>query len=127
MSRDELFEAGLEVRKAVLGSDYVEKSLANADEFMLPFQEWTTKYCWGALWTRPYLDRKTRSLINVAMLTAIGKPNEVRLHVRGALNNGCTVEEIREALLHAAVYAGIPAALEGFKVAHEVLKEAGAL
>ena len=127
MSQDQLFDDGLAVRKEVLGSDYVEKSLANADAFTMPFQEWTTKYCWGTLWTRPYLPRKTRSLINVAMLTAIGKPNEVRLHVRGALNNGCTPEEIREALLHAAVYAGIPAAMEGFKVAHEVLKEEGVL
>lgn len=127
MQDSPLFKSGLEMRKAVLGSEYVEKSLANADEFTMPFQEFTTTYCWGALWTRPYLDRRTRSLINVAMLSAMGKTNEVKLHVKGALNNGCTLEEIREALLHSAVYAGIPAALEGFKAAHEVLKEEGAL
>lgn len=127
MQDSEQFKAGLAVRKEVLGSEYVESSLAKADEFTMPFQEFTTTYCWGALWTRPYLDRRTRSLINVAMLTAMGKTNEVKLHVRGALNNGCTMEEIREALLHAAVYAGIPAALEGFKAAHEILKEEGVL
>jgi 4-carboxymuconolactone decarboxylase len=127
MSDDELFEAGLKVRREVLGAAYVDASIAAADDFMSPFQRMTTEWCWGAAWTRPGLDRRTRSLINLAMLTALGKPNELKLHVRGALNNGVSVAEIQEALLHATVYCGIPAGLEAFRAAHAALKEAGAI
>ncbi|MGI4799600.1 MAG: carboxymuconolactone decarboxylase family protein [Janthinobacterium lividum] len=127
MAESELFTKGLEVRRDVLGADYVDGSLARADDFMMAFQRITTEYCWGYAWTRDGLDRKTRSLMNLVMLTALGKPNELRLHVKGALTNGVTVDEIKEALLHATVYCGIPAGLDAFKVAHEVLLKEGAL
>ena len=120
---DKLFEDGLKVRKEVLGPDYVERSLAAADDFMMAFQEHVTKYCWGAVWTREGLDRRTRSIINLAMLSSLNRASELKLHVRGAVNNGVTVEEIKEIFLQVAVYAGVPAALESFKVAHEVLAE----
>jgi 4-carboxymuconolactone decarboxylase len=119
-----LFETGLEIRRAVLGTDYVDGGLARADDFMMAFQQLTTEWCWGYAWSRPGLDRKTRSLLNLAMLTALGRPDELKLHVRGALNNGVTAEEIREVLVHATVYCGIPAGLDAFKVAHAVLVEA---
>src|SRR5919108_5852067 len=127
MSDRTLFDEGLEIRRAVLGPEYVDGSLARADDFMMAFQELTTEWCWGYNWSRPGLDRKTRSLLNLAMLTALGKPDELRLHVRGALNNGVTAEEIREVLVHATVYCGVPAGLDAFKVAHGVLVEAGEL
>ncbi|MFT4096423.1 MAG: carboxymuconolactone decarboxylase family protein [Rhodoblastus sp.] len=126
-SDSDLFKQGLAVRGEVLGKDYVKKSLESADEFMMAFQNITTEMCWGYAWTRPGLDRRTRSIVNLAMLTALSKPNELKLHVRGALTNGLTVEEIKEILLHATVYCGIPAGLEAFKAAHEVLKAEGAL
>jgi 4-carboxymuconolactone decarboxylase len=119
----ELFEKGLSVRRAVLGSAYVDKSLANADDFMKPMQKLVTEYCWGEIWTRPGLDRRTRSFLNLAMLTALNRPHELKLHVRGALNNGITRAEICEVFLQAAIYCGVPAALESFKNALEVLKE----
>ena len=122
---DELFKRGLEIRREVLGKEYVDASLASANDFNMPFQRITTEWCWGYGWGRPGLDRKTRSLINLAMLTALNQPAEIKLHVRGALNNGCTVEEIKEVLLQATIYCGIPAGLEGFRSANEVLKEAG--
>ena len=127
MNEKELFEKGLEVRREVLGADYVDQSIAKADDFMMAFQHITTEMCWGYAWTRPGLDRRTRSIINLAMLTALSKPAELKLHVKGALTNGVTVEEIKEILLHATVYCGIPAGLEAFKAAHEVLKAEGAL
>ena len=127
MSDNELFEAGLKVRREVLGAAYVDASLAAAGEFMAPFQRMTTEWCWGAAWTRPGLDRRTRSLLNLAMLMALGKPNELKLHVKGALTNGVSVAEIQEALLHATVYCGIPAGLEAFRAASAALKEAGAI
>lgn len=127
MAESEMFTKGLGVRRDVLGADYVDGSLARADDFMMAFQRITTEYCWGYAWTREGLDRKTRSLMNLAMLTALGKPNELRLHVKGALTNGVTVDEIKEALLHATVYCGIPAGLDAFKAAHEVLLKEGAL
>jgi 4-carboxymuconolactone decarboxylase len=127
MKRSEQFNKGLEVRRAVLGADYVDGSLAKADDFMMAFQEITTEWCWGYAWTRPGLERKTRSMLNLAMLTALGKPAELKLHVKGALANGVSVEEIKEILLHAAVYCGIPAGLDAFKAAHEVLKAEGAI
>lgn len=123
---EELFDRGLEVRRAVLGTEYVDNSLRSANEFMQAFQNITTEWCWGYAWTRPGIDRKTRSLMNLAMLTALNRAPEIKLHVRGALNNGVTVDEIKEALIHATVYCGIPAGLDAFKAANEVLKEMGA-
>jgi 4-carboxymuconolactone decarboxylase len=123
---EELFERGLAVRRDVLGAEYVDNSLKSANEFMMAFQNITTEWCWGYAWTRPTLDRKTRSLVNLAMLTALNRAPEVKLHVRGAINNGVTVDEIKEVLLHATVYCGIPAGLDAFKAANEVLKDMGA-
>ena len=124
---NELFEKGLKVRREVLGASYVDGSLAKADDFMMAFQHITTEMCWGYAWTRPGLDRRTRSIVNLAMLTALSKPSELKLHVKGALTNGITVDEIKEILLHATVYCGIPAGLEAFKAAHEVLVAEGAI
>ena len=123
--KSEQFEKGLKVRRKVLGADYVDGSIAKADDFMMAFQEITTEWCWGYAWTRPGLDLKTRSMLNLAMLTALKSPHELKLHVKGALANGVTVDEIKEILLHATVYSGIPAGLEAFKAAHEVLKAEG--
>ena len=119
----ELYETGLAMRRAVLGAEYVDRSIRNADAFTAPFQKLVTEWCWGEIWNRPGLDRKTRSLLNLAMLTALNRPNEVRLHVRGAINNGVTPAQIQEVLLQATVYCGVPAALESFRIAAEVLKE----
>jgi 4-carboxymuconolactone decarboxylase len=127
MSSSEMFEQGLRTRREVLGADYVDRSLAQADDFMMAFQRITTEWCWGYAWNRPGLDRRTRSMLNLAMLTALGKSAELKLHVKGALANGVTVEEIKEILLHATVYCGIPAGLEAFRSAHEALQAEGAL
>jgi 4-carboxymuconolactone decarboxylase len=127
MSESEKFERGLKVRREVLGADYVDGSIARADDFMMAFQTITTEWCWGHAWARPGLSRKMRSMINIAMLTALNKPAELRLHVKGALTNGVTVDEIKEILIHATTYCGVPAGLEAFKAAHEVLRDAGAL
>ncbi|MBP7063891.1 carboxymuconolactone decarboxylase family protein [Ferrovibrio sp.] len=121
----ELFEAGLKVRREVLGSDYVDGSLAKATDFTMTFQHVTTEFCWGYVWDRPGLERKTRSMLNLAMLTALGRTPELKLHVRGAITNGVTVDEIREILLQATIYCGIPAGLDAFKAANEVLVELG--
>ena len=123
---DALFQEGLQTRREVLGPDYVDGSLAKANDFMMSFQRITTEWCWGYARNRPGLDRKTRSLLNLAMLTALNRSNEIKLHVKGALNNGVTVDEIKETLLHATVYCGIPAGLDAFKVANQVLEEEGA-
>ena len=123
----ELFDRGLALRREVLGAEYVDKSLSSANEFMTAFQRITTEWCWGYAWTRPGLDRKTRSLLNLAMLTALNRSPEIKLHVRGALNNGVTVDEIKEVLIHATIYCGIPAGLDAFKAANDVLKEMGAV
>jgi len=117
------YEKGLEVRKAVLGAEHVENSIKNADDFTKPLQEFVTEYCWGTVWTRPGLPRKTRSMLNLAMLTALGKPHELKLHVKGALRNGVTKEEISEVLLQAGVYAGVPAAVDAFRNAREAIAE----
>jgi 4-carboxymuconolactone decarboxylase len=117
------FARGLAVRRRVLGAHYVDEAVRNADDFTRPLQELVTEYCWGAVWTRPGLPRRTRSLLNLAMLTALNRPHEVRIHVRGALRNGCTREEIMETLLQAAIYCGVPAAIDSFRVAREVLAE----
>lgn len=119
----DLFEKGLEVRRAVLGKDFVDKSISNADDFTHHLQELITEYCWGSVWARPGLPRKTRSLINLAMLTALNRPHEVKLHLRGALNNGCSKDEIMEVLLQTAVYCGIPAAVDSFRTAKEFFQE----
>jgi len=117
------FEAGLAVRREVLGADYVDRSLADADEFTRPLQELVTEYCWGEVWTRPGLERRTRSLLNLAMLTALNRPHEVRLHLRGALRNGCTKQEVMEVFLQAAIYCGVPAAIDSVRIAKEVFQE----
>ena len=123
---NERFKAGLAVRREVLGAEYVDKSVANVDDFMVPMQKMTTEWCWGETWTRPGLDRKTRSMLNLAMLTALNRPHEIRLHVRGALNNGLTVTEIQEVLIQSCIYCGVPAALDAFKVAKEVIDQVAA-
>ncbi|MBU1183526.1 MAG: 4-carboxymuconolactone decarboxylase [Pseudomonadota bacterium] len=117
------YEKGLAVRRAVLGAEYVDKSLRSADEFTRPMQELVTEYCWGEIWTRPGLDRRTRSFLNLAMLTALNRPHEIKLHVRGALNNGLTREELMEVFLQSAIYCGVPAALDAMRVAKEVFTE----
>ena len=117
------FEQGLEIRKEVLGAEHVERSLAAAEDFSRPFQELITEYCWGAVWGRPGLPRKTRSLLNLAMLTALNREEEFRLHVRAAFRNGVTREEIAEVLLQAAIYCGVPAANSAFKQAREVFAQ----
>ena len=120
-----LFDIGLSARREVLGTAYVDKSIQSANDFMMAFQHVTTEWCWGYAWNRPGLDRKTRSMLNLAMLTALNRAPEVKLHTRGAITNGVTVDEIKEVLLHATIYCGIPAGLDAFKAANEVLKEMG--
>ena len=122
---DALFKQGLEVRREVLGKGYVDQSLEQANDFMMAFQHITTEWCWGYAWTRPGLDRKSRSILNLGMLTALNRPQELKLHVRAAITNGVTVEEIKEALIQATIYCGVPAGLEAFRSANEVLKELG--
>jgi len=116
------FERGLEIRKEVIGKEFVEKALENADDFTRPLQELVTEYCWGACWGREGLSRKTRSMLNLAMISVLNRPNEFKNHVAGALRNGVTPEEIREILLQVAIYAGIPAGVDSFRIAHEVIK-----
>jgi 4-carboxymuconolactone decarboxylase len=122
-THSETYERGVAMRRAVLGNKHVDRSLAQVSEFSRPVQELVTEYCWGAIWNREGLERKTRSLLNLAMLTALGRSHELGVHVRGAVNNGVTVDEIQEVLLQAAVYAGAPAALEAFRVAEKILSE----
>ena len=119
----ELFDAGLALRKKVVGAEYVERSMAAADDLTQAFQDLVTEYCWGAVWTRDGLAHRDRSLLNLGMLTALGKPNELKLHIRGALTNGVTREEISEVFLQTAIYCGVPAALEAFRSAREVFAE----
>ena len=121
----ELFDKGMEVRRAVVGSAYVDKSMAAADDFNMPMQELVTEYCWGSVWTRPGLERRDRSILNLGMIAALNRPEELALHVRGALNNGMSKDEIRECFLQVAIYCGVPAGLGAFKVAREVFKEMG--
>jgi 4-carboxymuconolactone decarboxylase len=116
-------DAGLQTRREVLGAAYVDKSMASADDFNREFQELLNTYCWNDIWNRPGLDRHTRSLLNLAMLTALGKAPELKLHVRGALNNGVSKDEISEVFLQAAIYCGVPAAVEAFRSAREVFAE----
>ena len=122
----EVFERGLEIRKSVLGKEFVEKSLASADDFNRPMQELVTEYCWGAVWGREGLPKKTRSMLNLAMLCALNRPHELRMHLKGALRNGVTREEIREVLLQVAIYCGVPAGVDAFRTAKEVFAEVDA-
>lgn len=123
MSDESLFDRGLAVRKEVLGEDYVNKSIAGADEFTRTMAEWSTEYCWGALWTRPGLDRRSRSIANLSMIAALNRPHELKLHVKAAVTNGLSRDEIKEVLLQVAVYAGVPAGIDSFRIAREAFKE----
>jgi 4-carboxymuconolactone decarboxylase len=125
MSRDD-FEKGLAIRKETLGKEFVEASFASADDFNRPMQELVTEYCWGAVWGREELPRKTRSMLNLAMLSCLNRPHELRMHLKGALRNGVTRTEIREVLLQVAIYGGIPAGVDSFRVAREVFAEVDA-
>ena len=117
------FDKGMEVRTAVLGEAYVQAALHSADEFSQPLQDLVTEYCWGAVWGREGLSLKTRSMLNLAMISVLNRPNELRTHLRGALNNGLTRDEIREIFLQVAIYAGMPAAVDSFRAAREVFAE----
>lgn len=119
------YEKGLSIRREVLGADYVDKAIASADDFNRPLQELVTEYCWGEIWGRPGLDRKTRSFINLAMISALNRPHEVKAHVKGALNNGLTKDDIKEVFLQVAIYCGVPAAVDSFRTAQEVFRELG--
>jgi 4-carboxymuconolactone decarboxylase len=120
---NELFEKGLKIRKAVLGDAFVEASLKSADDFNRPMQELSTEYCWGKIWGREGLSHKSRSLLNLGIIAALNRPHELRLHVRGALRNGVTRDEIREVFMQVAVYCGIPAGMDSFRNAKEVFAE----
>ncbi len=124
---DELFNKGLEVRREVLGNEYVDANLAAADDFLMGFQRLLTEWAWGYAWSRPGLDRKIRSMLNLAILTALGRPQELGIYVKGALSSGVSVDEIREVLIHATVYCGTPAGRQAFLAAHAALKAEGAL
>ncbi len=123
MEVEDLFERGLEIRKSVLGKEFVEKSIANATDFNRPLQELVTEYCWGAVWGRDGIPKRDRSLINLAMISALNRPHELKMHVKGALRNGLSRDEIREVLLQVAIYCGVPAAVDSFRVAMEALAE----
>jgi 4-carboxymuconolactone decarboxylase len=118
----ERFDAGLKTRREVLGAAYVDKAMAGTDDFNREFVDLLNTYCWNDIWNRPGLSRKSRSMLNLAMLTALGKDHELKLHIRGALNNGLTKDEIKEVFLQAAVYAGVPAAVAAFRAAKEVFQ-----
>ncbi len=124
--QSELFRRGLAVRKEVLGAEYVERSLAAADDFMAAFQQATTEIAWGTVWTRPGLPRPTRSMLNIAMLAALGKPHELKLHVKAALGNGVSRDEIKEVLVQVCAYCGIPAGFDAFRTAAEAFREVDA-
>jgi 4-carboxymuconolactone decarboxylase len=123
---NEKFERGLALRKQVLGAEYVEKSMAAADDFSMPMQELSTEYCWGHVWTRPGLQLRERSLINIAMISALNRPHELKLHVKAALNNGLSREEIREVILQVAIYCGVPAGIDSTRIAREAFAEVDA-
>lgn len=119
----ETYERGLHIRSEVLGAQYVDRALADADDFTKPLQDLVTEYCWGAVWGREELPRKTRSMLNLAMISVLNRPNELRMHVKAALTNGVTREEIREIFLQVAIYAGVPAAVDSFRIAREAFAE----
>ena len=120
---NEKFEKGLAIRKQVLGEEYVNQSIGNADDFTMPLQELVTEYCWGAVWGREELSKVERSMINLAMISALNRPHELKLLVKGALRNGVPKEKIREVLLQVAIYCGVPAAVDSFRIAKEAIKE----
>jgi 4-carboxymuconolactone decarboxylase len=120
------FDKGLAIRKSVLGAEFVENSFKSADDFNRPMQELVTEYCWGAVWGRDTLDKKTRSLLNLAMISALNRPHELKMHVRGALRNGVSKDEIREVFLQVAIYCGVPAGVDSFRIAREVFAEPAA-
>jgi len=117
------YEEGLKIRKAVLGEEYVDRTLANVNSFDAPLQRLLTEYCWGKVWGRPGLDRKQRSLLNLAMISVLNRPHELKAHIRGALTNGVTPAEIREVFLQVMIYAGAPAAVDSFRIANEVFAD----
>jgi len=121
----EQFEKGLAIRRSVVGEAYVDASLSAADDFSMPMQELVTEFCWGEVWSRPGLDRRSRSILNLGMIAALNRPEELAVHVRGAINNGVTKEEIKECFLQVAVYVGMPAGLGCFKIARQVFKDMG--
>ena len=121
----EMFEKGLVIRKDVLGAEFVENAFKTADDFNRPLQELVTQYCWGEIWSRPGLDRKTRSIINLAMISALNRPHEVKMHVKGAIANGLTKDDIKEVFLQVAIYCGVPAGVDSFRIAREAFKEMG--
>jgi len=121
----ELFEKGLAIRRAVLGPEFVDNAIKTADDFSRPLRELVTEYCWGDVWGRPGLHRKTRSMLNLAMLSALNRPHEIKMHVKGALSNGVTKDEIKEIFLQVAIYCGVPAAVDSFRIARETFKEMG--
>ena len=121
-----LFDKGLEIRKSVLGAEFVEKSISSADDFNMPMQELVTEYCWGAVWGRDTLEKKTRSMLNLAMISALNRPHELKMHVKGALRNGVTKDEIREVFLQVAIYCGVPAGVDSFRIAREAFAEVDA-
>jgi 4-carboxymuconolactone decarboxylase len=125
MDDKERFDGGMKIRREVLGADYVDRGMAAANDFMMAMQDLTTRYCWGDIWSRPGLDRKTRSMLNLAMISALNRPHELKVHVKGALTNGVTKDEIKEILLQVAIYAGIPAGMDSFRIANETFKELG--
>ncbi len=122
----EIFDRGFEIRKSVLGAEFVEKSFAAADDFNRPMQELVTEYCWGAVWGREGLSRKTRSMLNIAMLSALNRPHELKMHAKGALKNGVTRDEIREILMQVAIYCGVPAGVNSFRIVREAFAEVDA-
>jgi 4-carboxymuconolactone decarboxylase len=119
----EVFERGFAIRKDVLGKEFVEKSFAAADEFNMPMQELVTEYCWGAVWGREDLPRKTRSMLNLAMISILNRPHELKMHIKGALKNGVSKAEIREIFMQVAIYAGVPAGVDAFRLAKEAFAE----
>ena len=120
---EELFQRGLAIRKSVLGAEFVEKAFASADDFNMPMQELVTEYCWGAVWGREELPKKTRSLLNLAMISTLNRPHELKMHIGGALRNGVSRAEIREVFLQVAIYAGVPAGVDSFRIAREVFAD----
>ena len=120
---NQTYERGLEIRKAVLGAEYVERSFANADDFSRPMQDLSTEYCWGYVWGRDGLSRRERSILNIGMISALNRPHELKVHVKAALTNGLTRNEIREALLQVAIYCGVPAGMDSTRIAREAFAE----
>jgi 4-carboxymuconolactone decarboxylase len=121
----QMFEKGLSIRRDIFGADVADKAWAAADDFNRPFEELVNQYCFGEIWGRPGLDRKMRSIVTLSMLTGLNRPNQIRAHVRGAIANGVSKEELKELFLQAAIYCGVPAAVDSFRIAREVFKEMG--